>query len=184
MVSLDFFKRRRKGGHTIWEPCAGDGRMVEVQKVLGFNVISSDIQSGQDFFDYDKAPCKTLVTNPPFGMIRPFIDHAFKIGVTQMALVCPERLWACKKGREQFNRHRPSRFVNLDWREDYLQRGKGHSPDRALALSIWNTPHNNTCEFEVWDRDGSTNTEDKALRGNAPKDPDQSVTESSARSYI
>ena len=168
----------------VWEPCAGDGRMVEAMERRGYKVISSDITSGQDFFEVELAQSRILVTNPPFGMIRPFIDHAFKIGVTQMALVCPERLWACKKGFDQFNRHRPSRFVNLDWREDYLGRGKGHSPDRALALSIWNTPHNNRCEFEVWDKNASTNTEDKTLRGNSSKDPDQSVTESFARSYI
>ena len=82
--------------------------------------------------------------------IRPFIDHAFNIGVERMVLVCPERLWACKVGWEQFHRHRPARFINLNWREDYL--GKGGSPDRALAISIWENPCAMRCSYEVWSK--------------------------------
>ena len=89
-----------------------------------------------------------VVTNPPFSRIRDFIDHAFDIGVKRMVLVCPERLWACKKGLDQWNRHRPSLWVNLSWREDYLN--KGGSPDRALAVAVWDSPHSDKCEYEIW----------------------------------
>ena len=86
-------------------------------------------------FEVTAAKSPYLLTNPPFSHIRQFIDHAFDIGVEKMALVCPERLWACQRGRKQLLRHRPGQFVNMDWREDYL--GKGGAPDRALAVSIW-----------------------------------------------
>ena len=69
-------------------------------------------------------------------------------GVQKMALVCPERLWACKKGLDQWNRHRPSLWVNLSWREDYLN--KGGSPDRALAVAVWDSPHSDKCEYWIW----------------------------------
>jgi hypothetical protein len=115
-----------------------------------YSVIETDISAGQNFFDFDTALAPVIVTNPPFRHIRPFIDHAFDIGVQQMVLVCGERLWACKKGREQFERHRPSSFANMDWREDYL--GKGGKPDRALAVSIWTSPHADHCRYEVWSR--------------------------------
>jgi hypothetical protein len=137
-------------GSPVWEPCAGDGRVVDKMKDEGFKMFFGDIQTGQDFFDYNKAEAPFLLTNPPFKKIRPFIDHAFKIGVKQMALVCPERLWACKKGSEQMKRHKPSRFINLDWREDYL--GKGSAPDRALAISIWESPNSEYTSYEVWSR--------------------------------
>ncbi|MGB1876550.1 MAG: hypothetical protein ACPHGY_06435 [Rhodospirillaceae bacterium] len=134
-----------------WEPCAGDGRFADaIDAAFGVSTVRHDIVMGQDFFLWDKAQASTLITNPPFKQIRLFIDHAFSIGVKRMALVCPERLWACKVGLQQYERHRPSRFVNLSWREDYLQRGKGHSPDRALAISIWDRPHSNQCSYEVW----------------------------------
>ena len=139
----------------VWEPCAGDGRIAEALKDAGVcDVMETDVQRGQDFFDFDHAPMQHVVTNPPFKGIRKFIDHAFAIGVKRMALVCPERLWACKKGHEQFQRHRPNIFANMDWREDYL--GKGGSPDRALAVSIWWQPCADTCYFDVWSRDDVT----------------------------
>ncbi len=117
--------------------------------------MAGDIEEGQDFFEYRAAPVKAIITNPPFKKMREFIDHAFDIGVERMALVCNERLWACGKGQEQWKRHRPSRFANLTWREDYL--GRGGSPDRALAISIWDTPHAERCDFEIWDKgNGST----------------------------
>ena len=119
----------------------------------GYSVISHDITTGNDFFDWSKSPSIALVTNPPFKPIRQFIDHAFKIGVTHMALVCPERIWACKKGKEQFLRHQPSRFINLDWREDYL--GKGGKPDRALAISICDGSFNKQTKYDVWSRNGN-----------------------------
>ena len=138
----------------VWEPCAGDGRLVEAMERRGMTVFCGDIVTGQDFFDAVAAPCPTLVTNPPFRPIRKFIDHSFEIGVQRMLLVCPERLWACGRGSEQWQRHRPSRFVNMSFREDYL--GRGGSPDRMLAVSIWDRPHSETCRYEIWDRNTYT----------------------------
>jgi hypothetical protein len=134
----------------VWEPCAGDNRLAGNLALSGYKVVSGDIQTGQDFFKYDKALAPAIITNPPFKSIRGFIDHAFNIGVFRMALVCSERIWASKIGMEQFNRHRPRYFANMSWREDYL--GKGGSPDRALAVAIWDTPHSAQCEYQVWDK--------------------------------
>jgi|TARA_R100000482_G_scaffold5358_1_gene1783 hypothetical protein len=141
-----------------WEPCDSGGAISNGLQEFNFTAYSSDIQKGQDFFQYQEPPVSilsekspTVITNPPFRQIRQFIDHAFSIGIERMVLVCAERLWACKKGREQFNRHKPKIFSMMDWREDYL--GKGGSPDRALAVSIWDSPCADTCDFQVWYRE-------------------------------
>lgn len=134
---------------NIWEPCVGDYYLADcLGQRYNCDVYCTDVE--EDFFTFKDCPYSVIVTNPPFKYIRQFIDHAFDIGVKQMVLVCPERLWACKKGRDQFNRHRPSVWANLDWREDYL--GKGGAPDRALAVAIWNKPHSRTCKFEIWSK--------------------------------
>tara|TARA_R100001594_G_scaffold98341_1_gene132758 strand:- start:970 stop:1464 length:495 start_codon:yes stop_codon:yes gene_type:complete len=140
-----FFK-----GRKVWEPCCGDNRISNELKAIGYDVISTDISKGQDFFNYSEPLSDVIITNPPFKYIREFIDHSFKIGVRQMALVCPERLWACKKGRMQFSRFKPTRWANMDWREDYLQ--KGGSPDRALAVAIWDSPRSLNCSYEIWNK--------------------------------
>lgn len=132
----------------FWEPCAGDGRFADaLDNAHGVRCLRHDIETGYDFFDWKYAQRPDIVTNPPFKVIRQFIDHAFAIGVQRMALVCPERLWACNKGFEQKQRHNPSRFINLAWREDYL--GKGGSPDRALAISIWDMPNAPSTTYQV-----------------------------------
>ena len=135
----------------VWEPCSGDGRIAAELRNKGVSsVIETDIMAGQNFFDFDTALAPIIITNPPFRHIRPFIDHAFDIGVQQMVLVCGERLWACKKGREQYERRRPTVFAMMDWREDYLE--KGGKPDRALAVSMWMTPQQDICKYEIWSR--------------------------------
>ena len=134
----------------IWEPCAGDGRLVRALEGRGYKVTASDIATGQNFFTFTQAQSDVLITNPPFKRIRQFIDHAFEIGVVQMALVAPERLWSCGKGSEQIQRHKPALWANLSWREDYLNKG-GH-PDRALSVGVWDSPCALFTCYQVWDR--------------------------------
>jgi len=146
--------RWKPRSRIVWEPCAGDGRIVAALQAAGFETVRADIAQGQDFFASDAPlPDIALCTNPPFERVREFIDHAFAIGIHEMCLVLPERIWASGIGREQFERHRPAVWANLDWREDYL--GKGGSPDRALAVAIWNSPCAACCEFQVWTREES-----------------------------
>ena len=146
----ELVERWAKKEIVFWEPCSGDGRIAEALTAKDCRTLTTDIAMGQNFFDYTRTMSQTVVTNPPFKDIRPFIDHAFAIGVQKMALVCPERLWACRKGRDQFIRFTPTCGGNMDWREDYLQ--KGGSPDRALAVAIWEKPHGEQSRYEVWSR--------------------------------
>ena len=134
-----------------WEPFNGDGRFSkQITEMLGVDPVVGDITTGQDFFAIKKALAPDIISNPPFKDIRNVIDHAFAIGVERMALVCSPTLFACKKGFDQFYRHRPSRFCHLSWREDYL--GKGN-PDRTLAVAFWEDPLNTKhTEFEVWEK--------------------------------
>ena len=162
IIDCVLFHVKLRKNATIWEPCAGDGRFSTALEQAGYSVIShdivvgsydkifDDIDEGHDFFDWREAQAPIIVTNPPFRHIRRFSDFAFDIGVEQMVLITPERLWACQKGYKQLLRHRPSLFANLSWREDYLQ--KGGSPDRALAVSVWDKPCSETTVYEVWQR--------------------------------
>ena len=65
----------------VWEPCAVDYILVEALQARDYKVIATDLDQGQDFFNFTEAPCPYLVTDPPFKNIRPFIYHAFAIGV-------------------------------------------------------------------------------------------------------
>lgn len=154
-IIAELVRRWRPKAKAVWEPCCGDGRVADALYGAGHKVFAGDLAKGEDFFSYQTVQridgvALALCTNPPFDRVRAFIDHAFAIGVEEMALVLPERLWACGEGRQQFERHRPRVWANMDWREDYL--GLGGSADRALAVAIWDCPCAEACTFDVWTR--------------------------------
>ena len=142
--------RWKPANRTVIEPCCGDGRFADQLETAGFDVERGDITTGQDFFDRRSSDGRALCTNPPFDRAREFLLHAFAVGFTDVCLILPERFWSSGVGREQFEGHRPRVWANMDWREDYLQ--LGGSPDRALAVAIWDIRCADHCEFEVWDR--------------------------------
>jgi hypothetical protein len=74
--------------HRIWEPAAGRGAIVNVLRDAGHAVIASDIfdygfplHFVGDFLEQTEAPagCECILTNPPFGIIGDFIEHALDL---------------------------------------------------------------------------------------------------------
>lgn len=72
----------------IWvDPCAGDGRWAEVIKNYGINCISFDIKPLNDkvfqgdFFitPYQQNDKYFFIGNPPFSLLKPFINRALSI---------------------------------------------------------------------------------------------------------
>lgn len=156
----------RPRARIIWEPCSDGGPLAAGLREAGRTVMETDIRSGSDFFAFDAMPdfgagpgSVAICTNPPFrhtvdgevrNAVRDFIDHAFSLGVEEMCLVIPERLFACGDGRAQKARHNPAIFAQMDWREDYL--GRGGDADRMLGVAIWDGPCAKRCEYQIWSR--------------------------------
>ena len=71
-LMIEKFKKETRIWDTpYWEPCAGDGRITQALKDSGVSVVhETDIATGQDFFDFDRALSTVVVTNPPFKYIR------------------------------------------------------------------------------------------------------------------
>lgn len=63
----------------VWEPAAGDGKMVKALEESGFNVLASDITSGRDFLEQKSiANVDAIITNPPYLHAKEFIRHSIK----------------------------------------------------------------------------------------------------------
>jgi hypothetical protein len=68
---------------VVWEPAAGNGKMVRVLRDAGKTVISTDISTGQDFLSIIGAPGPAggpdaIVTNPPYTLAKEFIEHSLR----------------------------------------------------------------------------------------------------------
>ena len=49
----------------LWEPARGDGYLAQALIDAGYDVVTSCLQTGEDFFKYEPAKWDILVTNPP-----------------------------------------------------------------------------------------------------------------------
>lgn len=64
----------------VWEPAAGSGKMVDVLKLHFPNVVGTDAQQGESFFDFECAGAAEMIfSNPPFDQAQKFIEHALKL---------------------------------------------------------------------------------------------------------
>jgi len=73
---FDFFQRKIKD-LRIW--CPFDTEESEFYKVLtadGYNIIISDIKTGQDFFSYEPEKWDIIISNPPFTNKRAIFERA------------------------------------------------------------------------------------------------------------
>lgn len=78
----------------FWEPACGDGAISKVlEAVTGRKVVSTDLndhgygQVGVDFLKTTKLEAPNIVTNPPFGILDDFVEHAVSLGPKSMTLL-------------------------------------------------------------------------------------------------
>jgi hypothetical protein len=77
----------------VWEPAAGRGAIVRVLEAAGPTVVSTDIETGDDFLTCERAHgAEGIVTNPPLKIAAEFAEHALKL-VPYVALPLPWRFW-------------------------------------------------------------------------------------------
>ena len=66
---------------TIWEPASGKGHISKILALYGYNVIETDIVTGQDFMDYEPTEqYDMIITNPPFSDKTRFLKRAYSLG--------------------------------------------------------------------------------------------------------
>jgi len=76
----------------IWECAAGEGDMSRVLIDAGYEVISTDLvdrgfcESKVDFLMEWTPRAPNIVTNPPFGMAREFVDKALELTTGKVAM--------------------------------------------------------------------------------------------------
>ena len=142
----------------IWEPCAGEGWMVQELRCHGYKVIGTDISEGDDVLTMEPRAAN-IVTNPPYGHngTEPDRRAAEKIALCLLAhdpdkvcLLMPFQWW-CGVGRAEglFTRYPVSRVWAFADRFAMWPDGVARSNAKPPANSAW----------FVWDKYHSGPTE-------------------------
>jgi len=72
-----------KPSGIILEPCAGDGSFL---KFLPPDTLWCEIDKGIDFFDFN-TKVDWIITNPPYSIMRKFLQHCYNISDNIVLLV-------------------------------------------------------------------------------------------------
>lgn len=145
-------------GMDIWEPAAGSGKIARVLSKYAKKVIQTDIDEGLSFFIFEPLVNQNefstryprtigaIITNPPYGKAREFIEHALKLmepanGVIAMLLRCD---YEHASTRAHLFRDCPmfAKKIVLTKRIVWFQtEGKKAAPSYNHAWYIWDYKH-------------------------------------------
>lgn len=81
------------GAKTAWEPACGDGIMARCLAEFFTEVWASDIEpqgfgDKVDFFDVGETRFDWIITNPPFGRAREFVERGLTVAQRGVAVLC------------------------------------------------------------------------------------------------
>lgn len=89
----------------IWEPAAGEGLLAEALFDSGFgSVETSDILTGQNFFEYAPPEFDAIVTNPPFTLKFKWLERCYELG-RPFALLVPVEALGAKKAQDLMQKY-------------------------------------------------------------------------------
>ncbi|MHA6731770.1 hypothetical protein [Devosia sp. A369] len=154
---------------TVWDASAGDGALVREMEAVGIKVIASDlIDRGcgaeiKDFYDFDVAPAKATVQNPPFGECgwgngkARWLKHALdNLDMDYMALLMNWG-WPGAGGLAPFYAaHPPARVYLMRWKIDFTGQG---APPMLNAWFVWDKQHQGETVLRMLDRKDARQSE-------------------------
>ena len=121
-------------GTRIWEPACGQGHMVRAIQAMGYPVIGTDIQMGDDFLTCVPRVCDWIITNPPFNLAEQFVRRCDELH-RPFALLLKSQFWHAAKRYELFQTIPPAWILPLIWRPDFT--GKGQAM-MDMSWVVWN----------------------------------------------
>lgn len=154
---------------AVWDASAGDGALVREMESVGLKVVASDLidrGAGFDiksFYDFDAAPSKCSVQNPPFdqcgwgnGKAR-WLRHALDtLDLDYMALLMNWG-WPGAGGLAPFwAEHPPARVYLMRWKIDFTGQG---APPMLNGWFVWDKAWKGETVLRMLDRKDSRQSE-------------------------
>lgn len=129
---------------VVWEPAAGNGKMVTALLKIGFDVTASDIVGGRDFLTQPAIkPFRAIITNPPYDLATEFIHRALMmLGRNGFAAMLLRTDFDHAKTRSDLFARHPyfAKKVVLTKRIKWFEDSKGQ-PSFNHAWFIWDFAH-------------------------------------------
>lgn len=149
----------------VWDPACGLGRIPTAARNAGLEAFLSDIQDRGcaemvcDFLKCTKRHAPNIVSNPPFGIARPFIEHALQLAERKVAMLLPAA-WVSGQERSRWLASTPLRRVYFITPRPSMPPGPvvmaGEEPSNGLsdfAWFVWHRGYDGTPEIRWIRRD-------------------------------
>jgi len=122
---------------VIWEPAAGEGWLAEALRAVGFTVIATSIEDGQDFYKINPGGWDCIVTNPPWSKKAPWLHRCYTLQ-KPFCLLYPTDAYGNNAFQIHFNRY-GIEILQPESRISYKMPVKGWKGSGAQMNSMWYT---------------------------------------------
>jgi len=138
---------------VVWECAAGEGYLSAALSRLGYEVISTDILTGQDFLKVQPTEhWDIIVTNPPYKYKQQFLQRCYHLG-KPFALLVPLTTFETGKRQALFKRY-GAQVIFFDKRINFMTpSGEGGGAWFATAWFTWGMNLEHDMNWEILERD-------------------------------
>lgn len=117
---------------VIWECAEGKGNLTKALREEGYEVIGTDILSGNDFLIWQPDTYDCIITNPPYSLKQKFLERAYSLH-KPFAFLLPLTTFETAKRQKLFARY-GLEVILLDKRINFeTPSGKGSGAWFAVA---------------------------------------------------
>lgn len=96
----------RGGYKTIWMPFdKPESNFVKIFQKQGLSIIHGHIETGQDFFEYDRPQGEIVVSNPPFSKRDAIFEKLYQWDIPFALIINFNGLFDSKKRADIFRNH-------------------------------------------------------------------------------
>ncbi len=161
-------------GKVVLEPACADGQMSKVLEEFGYKVYSTDLRpdvqygfGGIDFLDASyihHVEYDAVITNPPFGAARQFIERALEMAPI-VCMLLKSQYWNTDNRKKLFRETKPYLELNLTWRPAFLEAERGKSPLMDCMWMVWVRGHDDLPKVDILDRHSHLPLTDESFNG-------------------
>jgi len=125
------------GDWIIWEPACGENFLVDALYDASRKVVTGDILTGQNFFEYQPDEWDCQITNPPYSIKYDWLTHSYELQ-KPFALLLPVETLGAKTAQILFSQYGVE-VIFLDKRVNFKMPNRGWDGAGAQFPVAWFT---------------------------------------------